>query len=531
MSRTHPLPSLRGVLLLVLLSVMILPLGAVYFFRIFENELVRQTEQELIAQSAVMGATLRHLLRAPEDPTPDPVPVEPRPIFPVVDLAQPLEPPRPDARPVLTQPDLRLTDAARIMTRIMRDTQTVTLAGMRLLDPTGTVIAGREEVGLSLAHVPEVRQALDGTYAAVIRRRISDEPRPPIYSISRGTDIRVFTAFPVHENERLLGVVYLSRTPPSILKRLHDVRREVALAGLTLLTVTVLLGLLVSSAIARPIRALLLHVERVRRGEERAVRPIAHPVTREVARLSESFAAMSEALAERGDYIRRFASHVSHEFNTPLAAMQGALELLRDHLDTMEPARARSFLDNLTADTERMKRLVVRLLELARADALEPSQEHSNLGSVLRDVDSAFRDRGLRVRGADAADSTALPMAAEAVAIVLSNLAENSLRHGADLLTVSATSQDSGLILLARDNGQGILPANRDKIFTPFFTTSRSNGGTGLGLEICRSILRAHGARIDLHDPQPETGAVFRLEFPTRPHDAPNARTPFQPRP
>lgn len=93
-------------------------------------------------------------------------------------------------------------------------------------------------------------------------------------------------------------------------------------------------------------------------------------------------------------------------------------------------------------------------------------------------------------------------MAAEAVAIVFSNLAENSLRHGADLLTVSATSQDSGLILLARDNGQGILPANRDKIFTPFFTTSRNNRGTGLGLEICRSISRAHGARIDLHDPQ-----------------------------
>jgi signal transduction histidine kinase len=80
------------------------------------------------------------------------------------------------------------------------------------------------------------------------------------------------------------------------------------------------------------------------------------------------------------------------------------------------------------------------------------------------------------------------------------------------------------LILLARDNGQGILPANRDKIFTPFFTTSRNNGGTGLGLEICRSILRAHGARIDLHDPQPETGAVFRLEFPARGHERPDAK-------
>lgn len=511
------LPSLRGVLLLVLLSVLILPLGAVYFFRIFENELVRQTEQELIAQSAVMAATLRHLLRDPAAVS-VPAPLDPQPLFPVVDLAQPLEPPRPEARPAATDADPRLSEAARIMTRIMQDTQTVTLAGMRLLDPGGTVIAGREEIGLSLAHVPEVRQALDGSYAAVIRQRFSDEPRPPIYSISRGTDIRVFTAFPIHEDERLLGVVYLSRTPPSILKRLHDVRREVALAGLTLLVVTVLLGLLVSSAIARPIRALLLQIERVRRGEARTVRPIAHPVTREVARLSESFSAMSEALAERGDYIRRFASHVSHEFKTPLTAMQGALELLRDHLDTMEPARARAFLDNLLADTERMKQLVGRLLELARADALEPSREQSNLASVLRNVDSAFRDRGLRVLGADQAEATSISMAAETLEIVLTNLAENSLRHGADRLTVSANAQDDALILLVIDNGQGVLPTNRDKIFTPFFTTRRACGGTGLGLEICRSLLRAHGAHIGLHDPQPTSGAIFRLEFPARPH-------------
>lgn len=516
MIRPPRLPRLRDVLLLVLLSVLILPLGAVYFFRIFENELVRQTEQELIAQSAVLGATFRHLLRDTPGSEPVATPAEPQPLFPVVDLAHPLEPPRPDARPVLTQPDPRLTDAARIMTRIMRDTQPVTLAGMRLLDPNGVVLAGREEVGQSLAHVPEVRQALDGAYAAVIRQRVSDEPRPPIYSISRGTDIRVFTAFPVHEDGRLAGVLYLSRTPPSILKRLHDVRREVALACLTMLGVTVLLGLLVSSAIARPIRALLLQIERVRQGEARTVRPIAHPVTREVARLSESFAAMSEALAERGDYIRRFASHVSHEFKTPLTSMQGALELLRDHLDTMAPARAQAFLDNLLADTERMKRLVTRLLELARADALEPSQEHSTLSAVLRDVDSAFRDRGLRVLGTDQSEITIVPMAAETLAIVLANLAENSLRHGADHLTVVVADQNDGVSLVASDNGQGILPANRDKIFTPFFTTRRANGGTGLGLEICRSLLRAHGARIELDDPQPATGAAFRIAFPAR---------------
>jgi hypothetical protein len=112
----------------------------------------------------------------------------------------------------------------RLMQPIMRDTQHIMLSGIRLLDYQGIVVAGREEMGLSFAQVPEVRQALQGHYASVIRQRISDEPPPPLYSISRGSNIRVFVALPIIETvpvaamqpwrrEYLQGVVYLSRTP------------------------------------------------------------------------------------------------------------------------------------------------------------------------------------------------------------------------------------------------------------------------------------------------------------------------------
>jgi signal transduction histidine kinase len=65
--------------------------------------------------------------------------------------------------------------------------------------------------------------------------------------------------------------------------------------------------------------------------------------------------------------------------------------------------------------------------------------------------------------------------------------------------------------LAVADNGQGISKANRDKVFTPFFTTRRASGGTGLGLEICRSVLKAHGASIALGES--DQGATFILEF------------------
>ena len=61
-------------------------------------------------------------------------------------------------------------------------TQNVTLAGFRLLDPNGVVIAGRDEVGLSLAHLNEVAQALHGRFSAALRARISKHDQPPLYS-------------------------------------------------------------------------------------------------------------------------------------------------------------------------------------------------------------------------------------------------------------------------------------------------------------------------------------------------------------
>lgn len=499
---------LRTILLVVMLSVLALPIGAVYVFRTFENVLVRETEQELISQAAVLAATWRNLVLEQAAELAEDLPLTP--IAPLLSLNDPVAPPRPDAEPAKTQPAPNLLRAAPLFTRIMRETQQVTLAGMRLLDEHGTVLAGRSETGLSLAHVTEVRQALDGEYASVIRRRISDEPRPSIYSISRGTDVRVFVAMPVKDGETVLGVVYLSRTPVSILKSLFDVRYEVALAMMGMGLLTVLLGLFVSSGIARPIRELLRQIELLRTGEIRTVKPIARPVTQEMARLSESFATMSEALADRADYIRRFAGHVSHEFKTPLASMQGALELLIEHLDTMEPEQSRQFLNNLQTDTQRMKLLVNRLLELARADAMPPSRSHCSLGTVAGSVRSAFRDRGLAVEFEEEFDPD-LPIAPDALEMVLCNLAENSLLHGADRIGLSVSQTPDVIRLAVADNGRGISKANRDKVFTPFFTTRRASGGTGLGLEICRSVLKANGAGIALGES--DQGATFVLEF------------------
>lgn len=507
-------------MLIVMLTVLGLPLGGLYFFRIYENELVQQTERELISQAAVLSAEFRQHVRNLHHrenlygkmlPSLPPESDTYQPVIPVLSLVNPVQPPRPDAQPVQERADELAQHIGEIMRPVIADTQRVTLSGIRLLDMNGTVIAGRENVGLSFADIPEVRRALGGHYAGAIRQRLSDEPPPPLYSMSRGTNIRVFIAFPVIENRHLQGVIYASRTPENILRHLFEVRKKVFVAFLVLLGLVVLLVLLVSATISRPIRELIRQTERIKQGEQKLLEALNNPVTYEIAQLSESFASMSQALVERTDYIQRFATHVSHEFKTPLTSMQGALELLQDHPDTMPGDQRRRFIDNLLADTQRLRQLVNRLLELARADALEPSRQDSYVPAVIIALQKRYSERGLQLHCADLPD-TALAIAPDALEMVLINLFENSLQHAADRVEISAGFHGSSLQLSLHDNGTGVSPANRNKIFTPFFTTRRNSGGTGLGLEITLSLLKAYGGKIELAESG--QGALFVLSLP-----------------
>lgn len=100
-----------------------------------------------------------------------------------------------------------------------------------------------------------------------------------------------------------------------------------------------------------------------------------------------------------------------------------------------------------------------------------------------------------------------LPIDADALVAVLGHLAGNAAAHEADCLTI--TAQEDGFTV--QDNGRGIAPGNRDRVFDPFFTTRREDGGTGMGLAIVRNMLQAAGGKIAL-EPSGK-GARFRVNF------------------
>lgn len=510
--RLRKLFRLRTILLVVMLSILLLPLASLFFFRFYENELVRKTENELIMQSAVFASVYRELLgknQVQRD-------FKYSPIQPQLDFSKhKIFPRRPAAKKSDLARDLQAKKAGRRMQRILINSQQFTLAGMRILDAQGIVVAGRGEIDMSLAHVEEVKTALKGSYISVLRERISDEPPPSIASISRGTGVRVFTAFPIIntgiDKTKVLGVVYLSRTPQNILKHLYGIKEKVILILLLLLVLTGLVVLFISSRLSRPIRELIIQTQKVTLGEIDTVEVIKQPGTYELSKLSNSFAEMSQALFERSQYIQKFASHVSHEFKTPLTSMQGSLELLLEHNDDMPEAQRLRFLKNLQGDTERLKSLVNRLLEQARADALQGASESTALLATLKELCSRYKDNGLQI-SFDRHKDYLLKISTASLQSVLCNLFDNSLQHGADHIDISMKESSNYLKIFVQDNGSGISKANQKKIFTPFFTTRRETGGTGLGLGIIESILDASNGSIE--SKSVEQGALFIISFP-----------------
>lgn len=516
--RVRKLFSLRAILLMVMLSVLLLPLGSLYFFRFYENVLVQKTEVELITQSAVLAAVYRELIdknQAEESGVYNP-------IEPQLDLARhKILPRRPIA--IIDQRYNKLWDyskdqlAGMDMNNILLNTQQITLAGIRILNKEGVVVAGSGELNTSMAHIVEVKKALSGEYSSVLRERISDEPPPSIASISRGTGIRVFVAFPIINQGEVEGVVYLSRTPQNILKHLYSIKEKVILSGLFLLGLTGLIVLFISSRLSRPIRELIEQTKKVTSGESATVEVLKQPGTYELAELSNSFSQMSQTLYERSEYIQQFASHVSHEFKTPLTSMQGSLELLQEHGDDMPEEQRQRFIDNLTADTDRLKRLVNRLLEQARADSQQISSESSNLLECLNTIKSRYTDTNLRFDVKKEANfDVDVNIAKSSLQSVLSNLSDNSHQHGATQVTISLEKNEAlkTVTLSFQDNGSGISEANQKRIFTPFFTTNRETGGTGLGLGIVEALLKASNGHIENKNIEnknieDKTGALF----------------------
>ncbi|MGN6374531.1 MAG: HAMP domain-containing sensor histidine kinase [Sphingomonas sp.] len=504
-----PALTLRTILFGTLLFVAALPGVAALTLRVYENTIVQQTEAELIAQSAVLAATYRvDWLGGASDRAGAPLAPEP----PTIDLrTMPILPPQPRGVEGVA-PDAHAARVARAMLPVASDAAAVTLAATRILDARGTVVLGRDDVARNLAALPEVRAAMRGHSATVLRHRTDREPHRWVEMISRTWGVRLHHARPVLLHGRVIGIVLLSRTPRGLFLGLYQDRGKIIVGVALILLVLLVLAGLLSRGIARPIAALGAASREVALG--RVEVPETPPTAAiEIAQLYDNFRIMAERIERRSHYLRDLAAAVSHEFKTPLAGIRGALELLDEHGATMSEAERRRFIANAAADAARLARLVQRLLDLARADMAEAEAgARADVLSTARKVADGLGSASFTIRLDGASPLPPAQIAPGVLETILDTLIENSRQAGAGAVTIGLSHQGDQIVIAVSDDGSGIAESDRERIFEPFFTARRDSGGTGMGLAIARSLLAAAGGTIELRSAT--GGALFVVTLP-----------------
>ena len=506
--RYWPSLRLRTILLLTFLFVAALPGVGALFLRVYENTLVRQTEAELIAQGAALAATAARDWPSGKH---GPVQTDYQPEPPAIDLRLARILPE---RPAPRSPAIALDPAARSwaagLAPVMQQTARTTLASIVLLDGSGRIASG-PQAGLSLATVDEVAVALRGKPATVLRHNARYQARYAFEWLSRASDLRIHHARPVIVDGQVVGVLLIARSPRALFVGIYADRGKIALGVFLIFVALIFLSGLLSRGIVRPIEQLGEATRAVASGGRTIPAP-PNTAAIEIQSLYRDFAAMAEAIDLRSRYLRDFAHAMSHEFKTPLAGITGAVELLQDHPEMTAEDRTR-FLGNVAGDAERLNRLVSRLLDLARADMAEADVvAAADLASVLRRVADAFGGNDLTVTLDDAHGLPQVRVPEAVIEAVVTTLIANSRQAGATAVTIAGVTAGDAVELNVQDNGAGIPASDRERVFEPFFTSQRNEGGTGLGLPIARSLLQAYRAGIRL-DPASD-GATFQIVLP-----------------
>ena len=252
-----------------------------------------------------------------------------------------------------------------------------------------------------------------------------------------------------------------------------------------------------------------------------AVRVPPSKSTREMAELSAAFNTMADELSAVEDSRREFVANVSHELRSPITAIRGYIEGMLD--GTIPEDGREKYLSTVSDESRRLSHLIGELLALSRlerddaaldctdfdvCDLLERVflRRTGDLESRAMDVDCDFDPEPCHVH----ADMARIDQ-------VLVNLIDNAIKFTPDggKITLRVRAADGLCTVTVQDNGVGIQPEDRPRVFERFFTADRahtSGKGTGLGLSICQRILEMHGQKIRLLDTQ--EGAAFAFTLP-----------------
>jgi signal transduction histidine kinase len=317
-----------------------------------------------------------------------------------------------------------------------------------------------------------------------------------------------------------VGAFYINPlSPPGNLAFLEAVNRSVLISALIASAVAVIVTLLASRQIVRPVESLTAAARQMEKGD--LTERVKVTSSDEIGQLAHAFNAMADGLARQEQLRRNMVSDVAHELRTPLTNIRGYLEAAKDGL--VQPDSA--LVDNLYEEAILLSRLVNDLQELALAEAgqLRLERRPVQLSDVVRATVEVLSQRAeahdvsFDVRVPD--DLPPVQADWHRVTQVLRNLVNNALDFTppGGQVTVSAQSNGQWVTAQVRDTGPGIAPEHLPYVFERFYradpSRTRATGGAGLGLAIVKQLVEAHGGRVWVESTLGE-GATFGITLP-----------------
>ncbi len=324
-----------------------------------------------------------------------------------------------------------------------------------------------------------------------------------------------YVPYPLFLAGSQIGTLEVHRVePPEGTTFVRRSNRFLLLSVMAMGAVALLLSLVASRMLTRPLQELAAAAASISRGDLRSRARIEE--RDEIGSLAETFNRMAQALERLEELRKKLLTNLAHELRTPLSAIRGELEGMMDGLIPT----GRDELKSLHDETGRLRRMLDGIEDLAHAQAsvvtlaVEPLGLRPLLEHIIERAARAMEEKQVTLELECAVDLM-VDADPDKLTQIVSNVIDNALKavKSGGTVTVRASARDHDVALAVEDDGVGIAGTDLPYIFERFYR--RSEGGLGVGLAIAKELAEAHGGRIEVRSELGQ-GSVFTMHFPSR---------------
>ncbi len=325
-----------------------------------------------------------------------------------------------------------------------------------------------------------------------------------------------YVGAPIKKNGEIIGVVTVAKPKRSVAVFVEVAKRRFIMTVFWIALMVVIVGVLLSGWITRPIEKLIAYARSVQKGDKAQLPQLEK---NELGAMGKALEDMRLQLDGK-QYVENYIQTLTHEIKSPLSAIRGASELLTEEM----PAKNRkTFLDNIQVESRRLQDIVNRLLELSaleRKSSLVDKRE-IELNFLIEEVIASFEPQLKkkeieihRERDGEEFIHGDRFLIRHALANLLQNAIEFSPEKGRIELSLEKPSLES-VTLSVRDHGTGIPEFALERIFDRFYSLERPETGkksSGLGLSFVKEVVQLHNGTIEIQNMK--SGILARMTFP-----------------